>query len=71
MLWNEDQLPRVKWEKKPLKRKWESVFSGTAQGQCSKGDSCSFSHDKQASGNSGGGKGHDRLLPHLILRQTA
>ena len=29
MLWNEDQLPRVKNENKPkLKGKWESVFSG-------------------------------------------
>ena len=30
MLWNEDQLPRVKQETKPtLRRKWESVFSRT------------------------------------------
>ena len=29
MLWNEDQLPRVKEETKPtIRGKWESVFSG-------------------------------------------
>ena len=51
MLWKGDQSPKVKKERKPTWRgKWESVFSG----QCSKGDSCTFSHDIQASGNSSG-----------------
>ena len=33
MLWNEDQLPRIKKETKPaLRGKWESVFSGSHMG---------------------------------------
>ena len=46
-LWKEEQSPRVKKERKPtLRGKWESVFSGRHMDKCSKGDSCSFSHDK-------------------------
>ena len=42
--------------KESLRRgKWESVFSGNTHGQCSEGDSRSFSHE-QASGNRGGGQ---------------
>ena len=47
MLWNEDQSPRVKSERKPtLREKWESVYNGSHR-QCFKGDSCSFSHAGQ------------------------
>ena len=31
--------------KHALKGKWENAFSGKQRGQCSKGDSCSISHD--------------------------
>ena len=56
MLWNEDQLPRVKKETKPtLRGKWES-FQWKAHGQCSTGDSGSFCHDLPASGNKGEGQ---------------
>ena len=46
-------------------------YQWRAHGQCSKGDSCCFSHDKIASGNSGSGQRRkdDRLLPHQIRRQ--
>ena len=57
MLWKGDQSLRVKKERKPtLRGKWESVFQWKAHGQCSRGDSCSFSHESQAPGNSGKGQ---------------
>ena len=56
-LWKEKQSPRVKKERKPtLRGKWESAFSGKAHGQYSKGDSCSFSHDRQVQGDLYGGQ---------------
>ena len=56
MLWIEDQVPRVEKETKPsLRGKWE-CFQWKAHGQCSEGDSCSFSHDTLASGNKGEGR---------------
>ena len=51
-----DQAPRVKKERKPALRGKLECFQWKAHGQCSKGDSCSFSHDIQASGNSGKGQ---------------
>ena len=39
-----------------VKMKVEECFQWKAHGQCSKGVSCSFSHDTKASGNSGGGQ---------------
>ena len=56
-----------KGKKAYVERKVGNCFQLKAHGQCSKGDSCSFSHDKIASGNSGSGqrrKKDDRLLPH-------
>ena len=50
MLWNEDQLPGVKMGEEAQEKKVSECFQWKAQGQCSKGDSCSFSHEKQASG---------------------
>ena len=58
-VWNEvvERGSVTKSQRKPtLWGKWESVFSGKAHGQCFKGDSCSLSHDKTASGNSGSGQ---------------
>ena len=53
MLWNEDHLSRVKGETTlTWKGKWQYVHWKT-HGQCSKGDSCSFSHES-GTGNSGG-----------------
>ena len=57
MLWNGDQSPRVKKERKPqrrkayVERKVGRCFQWKAHGQCSKGDSCRISHDIQDSGN--------------------
>ena len=55
MLWKgDDQLPRVTRETQPaLRRKVEECYQWKAHGHCSKGDSCSFSHDPQASGIKG------------------
>ena len=39
-----------------VERKVRECFQWKVHGQCSKGDSCSFSHDTQASGNRGGGQ---------------
>ena len=51
ILWKGVQSPRVKKETRPMLRgKWE-CFQWKAHGQCSKGDSCCFSHDSLASGN--------------------
>ena len=50
------QSPRVKKETKPTERKVGECFQWKAHGQCSKGDSCSFSHDTQNSGNRGQGQ---------------
>ena len=47
MLWKGDQSPRVKKERKPVEKKVVACFQWKAHGQCSKGDSCSFSHDIQ------------------------
>ena len=50
MLWQGNQSPRVKKETKHDERKVGQCFQW--KGQCSKGDSCSFSHDPLlASGN--------------------
>ena len=51
MLCKEDQLPRVTRESKACVEKVEECFQWKSHGQCSKGDSCSFSHDPLASGN--------------------
>ena len=52
-----DQSPRVKKGKKPyFERKVWECFQWKAHGQCSNGDSCSFSHDTMASGDSGEGQ---------------
>ena len=51
MLWKGDQSPRVKKEGKLALRGKCECFQWKAHGQCSKGDSCSFSHDIQDSGN--------------------
>ena len=49
-----EQSPRVKKERKPtLRGKCESLFSGRHMDNVFKEDSCSFSHDTIASGNSG------------------
>ena len=57
MLCNENQLPRVKKGKNAhVERKVRECFQWKAHGQCSKRDSCNFSHDTIASGNSGAGQ---------------
>ena len=45
-------------------------YQWKAHGQCSKGDSCSFSHDTQTSGNSGEVRVEkdDRPLLHPVRR---
>ena len=45
-----------KGKKASFERKVGECFQWKAHGQCSKGDSCSFSHDTMASGNSGAGQ---------------
>ena len=45
-----------KGKKAYVERKVGECFRWKAHGQCSKGDSCSFSHDRIASGNSGNGQ---------------
>ena len=70
MLWNEDQLPGVNKREEAGGKKVGECFQWKAQGQCSKGDSCRFSHDKQASGNSGGGKGQRRKKTIVLSRTT-
>ena len=73
MLWNEDQLPRVKKETKAyVERTVGECYQWKAHGQCSKGDSCSISHHTQAPGNWRRSEARakdeksDRLLPHPI-----
>ena len=66
MFWNEDQLQGVKMVEKTQEKKVSESFQWKAQGQCSKGDSCSFSHEKQASEKTK----DDRLLPPPTLRQN-
>ena len=57
MLWIEDQSPRVKKENKAcVERKVGECIQWKGHGQCSEGDSCSFSHDALASGNKGKGQ---------------
>ena len=58
-------------ERKPTLRGQvgECFFSGT--GQCSKGDSCSFSHDKPASGNSGEGQRRNGRSSSLASNRKA
>ena len=54
MLWKEVQLPRItKGNKACVEKKVGVCFQWNAHGQCSKGDSCSFSHGPLASGNRG------------------
>ena len=55
MLWNEDQLPRVKKGNKAYVERKVGECQWKAHGQCSKEDSCSFSHDLLAFGNKGKG----------------
>ena len=47
-------------KRKERLRREESGRVFSVRGQCSKGDSCSFSHDQIASGNSGGGQRRKR-----------
>ena len=71
MLWNEDQLPRVKKGKKAyVERKVRECFQLKTHGQCSKEDSCCFSHDRLVRGDLYGGQRRkdDRPLPHQIRR---
>ena len=75
MLWGEDQSPRVKKKGKKayVERKVGECFQWKAHGQFSKGDSCSFSHDTKASGNSGGDqrpKGRSSPASHSKAKQT-
>ena len=49
-----------KGKKACVERKVGECFQWKAHGQCSKGDSCDFSHDIQASGNSGKGRRRKR-----------
>ena len=64
-----------KGKKAYIERKVGECFQWNAHGQCSKGDSCSFSHDIQASGNSGKGqrrKGRSSSpASHSKTKQTA
>ena len=60
-----------KGKKAYVERKVEECFQWKAHGQCSKGDSCKFSHDTQAPGNSGEGqrrKGRSSSLASLRRR---
>ena len=71
MLWNDDQLPRVKKETKPtLKGKWESVFSGKHMDNVPKETHLVsvmtlWPLETRAKVEKG-----DRLLPHPIRRQN-
>ena len=56
MLWNEDQLPRVKRKQSPRWGASGRVFSVESTWTMSKGDSCSFSRDPLASGSKGKGQ---------------
>ena len=48
-LWKEEQSQRVKKGKKAyVERKVGECFQWKAHGHCSKGESCSFTHDRQA-----------------------
>ena len=73
MLWNEDQLPRVKKETKPtLRGKWESVFSGKHMDNVPKEThavSVVTLWPLEARVKARDEKG-DRLLPHPIRRQN-
>ena len=76
MSWKGDQSPRVKkGMKAKVERKVGECFQWKAHGQCSEGDSCSFSHDIQAPGNSGKGqirKGRSSSpASHSKAKQTA
>ena len=56
MLWKGISHQESKKERKPSMRgKWESD-QWKAHGQCSKGDSCSYSHDRQAPRDMYGGE---------------
>ena len=56
-LWKEEQSPRVKKEREPtLRGKLRSVFSGRHMDNVREETACSFSHDRPASGDSGGGQ---------------
>ena len=59
-----------KGKKAIAERKVGDCFRWKAQGQCSKGDSCSFRHDRQAQGYlcSVSDEKDDGLLPHQIRR---
>ena len=61
-----------KGKKAYVERKVGKCFQWKAHGQCSRGDSCSFSDDAQALGNSGNVRDEedDRLLLHPIRRQS-
>ena len=63
-----------KGNKACVERKVGQCFQWKAFGQCSKGDSCSFSHDLQASGSSGKGQRRKRrsssLTSHSKAKQT-
>ena len=64
MLWNEDQSPRVKSERKPtLREKWESVYNGSHTDNVSK-ETHVVSVMLVREGKD------DRLLPHPIRRQS-
>ena len=73
MLWNEDQLPRVKKETKPtLRGKWESVFSGRHMAsvpQETQVVSVMTSQPLETKAKVRDDKGN-RLLPHPIRRQN-
>ena len=75
MLWKEDRLPGVKKGNEAHdERKVEECYQWKAHGQCSKGDSCSFSHDRLASAQwqwqGSETKKGERLLPHPIRGQN-
>ena len=73
MLWNEDQLPRVKKETKPtLRGKWESVFSGKHMANVPQEThvvSVMTSQPLETKAKVRDEKGN-RLLPHPIRRQN-
>ena len=63
-----------KGKKACVERKVGECFQWKAHGQCSEGDSCSFSHDIQASGNSSKGQRRrgrsSSLASHSKAKQT-